>query len=224
MAITATYVFSFRVGHELVNHQFYIHGKVFDHVLLTYSAIYYSLVDVMIFVCYLPHYFLKLQWMRLCRVLLRHCLYHVSSCKTFRKLLIRMFYDDHVLFIMDETFWASLFFNVGGELFGGLFFTLPFEGNTFAAQDQHTLYTYHMWGEGWHGVSYNAYNVQIFNPPSFLELEVEGYFQELPCWEVAHFIWMIAWGWRIHLGKNFSQKFSVSMPWEKILISILAVA
>ena len=162
--------------------------------------------------------------MRLHCVLLRYCLYHASSCKTWRKLLIWIFYDDHVLLIMDETFWASLFFIVGGELFGGLFSTLPFEGNTFAAQDQHTPYTYHKWRGGKLGIGYDAYHVHIFSPPSFLQLEVEGDFQELLCWEVAHFIQMIAWGWRIHLGKNFSQKFSVSMPWEKILISILAVA
>ena len=24
--------------------------------------------------------------------------------------------------------------------------------------------------------------------------------QELPCWEVTHFVWMIAWGWGIHMG------------------------
>ena len=101
---------------------------------------------------------------------------------------------------------------------------MPFEGNTFAAQDQHTLYTHHKWREGQLGVGYDAYHVQIFSPPSFPELEVEGDFHELPCWEVTHFVWMIAWGWRIHLGKMFSKHFSVSMPWEKIINSILAVA
>ena len=132
--------------------------------------------------------------MRLRCVLLRHCLYHVSSCKTFRKNLIRIFYDDHVLFIMDEIFWAILFFDVGRGIFGGLFFTFPHEGNNFAAQDQHIIYTYHKWREGQHGVSYDSYHVHIFSPPSFPKLEVEGDFQELPFWEVTHFVWMIAWG------------------------------
>ena len=26
-------------------------------------------------------------------------------------------------------------------------------------------------------------------------------FQELPSWEVTRFAWLIAWGWRIHMGK-----------------------
>ena len=110
-----------------------------------------------------------------------------------------MIHDAHVLFFMDELFWASLFFVVGGTFLGGLFFTLPLEGNDFAAQDQHTLYTCHEWKEGQHGVSYDACQYQIFSPPSLLELEVEGDFQELPCREVAHLVWMIAWGWKIHL-------------------------
>ena len=86
-----------------------------------------------------------------------------------------MFHDDHVLFFMDGLFWASLFFIVGGAFFGELFFTLPFEGNNFAAQDQHTLYACHKWREGQHGVGYDAYHDQIFSPPSFLELEVEEF-------------------------------------------------
>ena len=139
MATTATCLFSFEVGHEIYIHPLYNHGQVFDHVLMTHSAIYHSLVDVMIFVHYLPHYFLELQWMRLCYILLSYCLYHALSCKTCSKILIGILYDDHVLFIMDGLFWASLFFNVGEELFGGLFFTFPFEGNTFAAQDQHII-------------------------------------------------------------------------------------
>ena len=144
MATIATQLFSFWVGHEFDSHPLYNHGQVFDHVLLTYSAIYYSLVDVMIFVCYLPYYFLKLQWMKLRCIFLRYCLYHASSCK----LIIWILYDDHVLFIMDGIFWASLFLNVGGEILGGLFFIFPLEGNNFVAQDQHILYTHHEWREG----------------------------------------------------------------------------
>ena len=76
-------------------------------------------------------------------------------------------------------FWASLFFIDGGTFYGGLFFTLPLKGNDFAAQDQ------------------------TFSPPSLPEREVEGDFQELPCQEVAHLVWMIAWGWRIHMREMF---------------------
>ena len=143
MATTTTYLFSFWVSHE-----FYSHGQVFGHVLLTHSAIYYSLVDVMIFVYYLPCYFQKMQWMRLRCVLLRHCLYHVASCKTLSKLLIWILYGNHVLFIMDEMLWANLFFNVGEEILGGLFFIFPLKGNTIAAHNQHILYTYHEWRGG----------------------------------------------------------------------------
>ena len=148
MATIVTHLFSFGVVHEFDIHPFYSHGQVFDHVLLRHSTIYSSLVDVMNFICYFPYYFMKLQWMRLCYVLLRHCLYHVSSFETIRKLFIRILYDDHVLFIMDETFWASLFFNVGGEILGGLFFILPLEGNNFATQDQCILCNYHEWRQG----------------------------------------------------------------------------
>ena len=87
-----------------------------------------------------------------------------------------MVQDDHVLFFMDGLFRASLFFIVGGTFIGGFFFTLPLEGNGCAAQDQHTLYTCYEWREGKHGVSYDACQVHIFNPPSLLELEVEGDF------------------------------------------------
>ena len=172
----------------------------------------------------LPCKFLKLQWVKLHCILLRYCLYHALSCITCSKLLIGILYDDHVLFIMDVFFWANLFFNVGGETFGGLFFTLPFEGNNFAAQDQHTLYTYHKWREGQLGVGYDAYHVQIFSPPSFPELEVEEDFQELPYWEVAHFVWMIAWGWRIHMGKMFLITFITPCLEWRLSSSILAVS
>ena len=176
MATTATCLFPFEVGHEADIHTLYSHGQVLDHVLLLHSAIYYPLVYVMNHVHCFPCNFPKLQWMGLRCILVRNCFHHVSSCKSFRKLLNRMFHDDHVLFFMDGLFWASLFFIVGGELFGGFFFILPFEGNTFAAQDQHTLYTCHEWREGQHGVSYDAFQVHIFNPPSLPELEVEGDF------------------------------------------------
>ena len=114
-------------------------------------------------------------------------------------------------------FWASLFFIDGGTFYGGLFFTLPLEGNDFAAQDQHRLYTCHEWREGQHGVSYDACQVHIFSPPSLPELEVEGDFQELPCWEVAHFVWMIAWRWRIHRREIFLIIFSTPcLDWREV--------
>ena len=28
-------------------------------------------------------------------------------------------------------------------------------------------------------------------------------FQDLPSWKVTHFAWLIAWRWRIHMGKIF---------------------
>ena len=133
MSNIATHLFSFGLGHEFYSHSMYNHEQVFDHVLLTHSTIYYSLVDVMIFSYYFPCYFLKLQWMRLCCVLLRHCLYHASSCKTFSILPIWILYDDHVVFIMDEMFWATLFSNVGRDILGGLLFILPLKGNTIVA-------------------------------------------------------------------------------------------
>ena len=29
---------------------------------------------------------------------------------------------------------------------------------------------------------------------------MEGDYYELPCWEAAYVVWMIAWGWEIHMG------------------------
>ena len=65
MATTTTYVFSFEVDHGLDSNPLYSHRQVFGLVMLLYSAIYYSLVDVMDFVCHLPCSFLRLQWMKL---------------------------------------------------------------------------------------------------------------------------------------------------------------
>ena len=98
---------------------------------------------------------------------------------------------------MDEMSWASQIIIDGGEILGGLIFILPLEGNTFAALDQHTLCTNHKWRGGKHGVSYEAFHIHIFSPPSFPELKVEGDFYELPCWEATYVVWMIAWGWEI---------------------------
>lgn len=40
----------------------------------------------------------------------------------------------------------------------------------------------------------------IFSPPSLSELKVERVFYEFPCLEAAHVVWMISWGWEIHMG------------------------
>ena len=102
-------------------------------------------------------------------------------------------------------FWAKLFFNVGEEILGGLFFILPLEGNNFAAKNKHILYTYHEWREGQHGVYYLVYHDQIFSPPTFHEPKVQEDFQELPCWRVTHFVWMIDWGMGDSYGDGSSQ-------------------
>ena len=109
-------------------------------------------------------------------------------------------YGDHVLFIIYGIVWAIMIHNVGEEIFGGIVFFLPLEGNIIVSQYQQILYTYHKWRGRQHGVGYFVYHVHIFSPPTFQEPKVEEDFQELPCWEVTHFVWMIAWGWEIHMG------------------------
>ena len=131
---------------------------------------------------------------------MRQCLYLAAYVITYKKHFIGIFYDDHVLLIMDEMSWASRILINGIEILGGLLFILPLGGNTFAAHDQHTLYTYHKWREGQHGASYEDFYIQICNPPSFPELKVEGDFCGLPCWEATYVVWMISWGWRFIWG------------------------
>ena len=38
---------------------------------------------------------------------------------------------------------------------------------------------------------------------------MEEIFHELPCWRVTHFVWMIAWGWRLHMGMIFPNIFQI---------------
>ena len=121
-----------------------------------------------------------------------------------------MSYDDQVLFIIYGMVWASLIHNVGEEIFGGIVFILPLEGNIIAAQDQQILYNYHKWRGGQCGVGYFVYHVQIFNPPTLQEPKVEESFQELLCWEVTLFVWMIAWGWEIHVGMVYPNLYKTS--------------
>ena len=44
--------------------------------------------------------------------------------------------------------WVNMIHNVGGKIFGGIRSFLPLEGNTIAAQNKKTLYTYHKWRGG----------------------------------------------------------------------------
>ena len=39
---------------------------------------------------------------------------------------------------------------------------------------------------------------------------MEKTFHELPFWRVAHFVWMIAWGWEIHMGMIFPNIYQIS--------------
>ena len=108
-----------------------------------------------------------------------------------------------------------MFHNVGEEILEDLVFFLPLEGNFITAQDHPTLYTYLKWREGQRGVDSYVYHVQILSPPTLHEFKVEEHFQELPCWEIAHLIWMISWGMEDPHGEYVPQHISESMPWEE---------
>ena len=102
-------------------------------------------------------------------------------------------YGDDVPFILYGMVWVSMVHDIGERILGYSIFFLPLEGNHVAAQDQHALYTYHKWRGGQCGIGLLAYHVHLFIPPTFQEPKVEEILHELPCWRVAHFIWMIAW-------------------------------
>ena len=171
-----------------------------------YNAIYYLIVDEQTCTASnllednLPHDVLKQQLERLCCIHLRNHWYHPKLHITFKFFLIWMPYGDHVPFILYGMVWASMIHDMGERIFGDLVFFLPLEGNIIAAQDQQILYTYNKWREGKCGVGYFVYHVKLFNPPTLQEPKVEDDFHELPFWRVAHCVWMIAWGWRIHMG------------------------
>lgn len=118
-------------------------------------------------------------------------------------------YDDDFQLITYEMIWASLIYSVGGKILGDPDFILPLEGNTIAAQVQRSLHTYHKWRRGHRGVGYEAYHVQISNPPILHEPKVEDDFQELPSWKVTHFAWLIAWGWSLHMGRMSPNTFQI---------------
>ena len=116
-------------------------------------------------------------------------------------------YGDDVPFILNGMIWASRINDFGERIFGDSIFFLLLEGNHVVAQDQHALYTYHEWRGGQRGIGPLAYHVHLCSPPSFQEHKVEETFHELPFWRVAHFVWMIAWGWRIHTGMMIPNTF-----------------
>ena len=125
-------------------------------------------------------------------------------------------YGDYYQLITYEMILDNMFHNAGEEIFGGLVFNLPLEGNFIATQDQHILYTYPKWRGGQRGVGYFVYQYQIFNPPILQEPKVEDDCLELPCWEVTHFVWIIAWGMEdLHEG-DVPQHISYSIPWAEV--------
>ena len=83
------------------------------------------------------------------------------------------------------------------------------EGNIIAAKIQKQIYTYHKWRERQCGVGHWFYQVQKCSPPSLQEPKVEEIFHEFPCWRVTHFVWMIAWGWRLHMGMMVPNIFQI---------------
>ena len=87
-------------------------------------------------------------------------------------------------------------------VFGDPVVILSLEGNIIIAQYQQQLYTFHKWRERQHGVGHLAYHVQICIPPKLQEPKVEEHFHELPFWRVTQFVWMIAWGLELHMGRN----------------------
>ena len=91
-------------------------------------------------------------------------------------MIEEMPYDDDFQLIIYGDTWASLIYNVGGEIFGGLVLILPLEGKIIAAHGQTTLYTYHKGRDGQRGVGYIAYHVQIFMPPTLPEPKVDDSF------------------------------------------------
>ena len=38
---------------------------------------------------------------------------------------------------------------------------------------------------------------------------MEDIFHELPFWRVAHFVWMVAWGWDFHMGMIVPNVFQI---------------
>ena len=122
--------------------------------------------------------------------------------------MIWMPYGDDVPFILYGMDWASIIHDYMESIFADLDFLFPLKEKIIVAQDQNLIYTYHKWREREHGLGYLVYHVQLLSPPTLQEPKVEDIFHELPFWRVAHFVWIIAWGWEIHMGMivpNISQ-------------------
>ena len=65
-------------------------------------------------------------------------------------------------------------------------------GRDISSQDQKQPHTYHKWREKQRVMDISVAHIQLCSPPSLQEPKVEEMFQELPCWRVIHFLWMIA--------------------------------
>ena len=122
----------------------------------------------------------------------RDHMYHPNLHITFSHFLIWMPGGEDMPFILNGMVWVGMSHDFGRRVLGGSIFFLPLEGNHVAAQDQHTFDTYHKWRRGQHGIGLLSYHFHLFIPPTFQEHKVEETFQELPCWRVTHFIWIIA--------------------------------
>ena len=138
-------------------------------------------------------------------------------CSSDLHMIDWMPYGGDYQLITYEMIWDNMFHNVGEEILRGLVFIFPFEGNIIAAQYQHIIYTYPKWIGGQHGVGHFFYQDQTFSPPTLQEPKVEDDCQELPCWEVTHFVWKIAWGMEDLYEGDVPQHISDSMPWVEIL-------
>ena len=150
---------------------------------------------------------LNQQLKRLHRIHQRDHLYHTHLHITFSNFLIWMPYGNDVPFILYRMVWVGMAHDIRERILGDSIFFLPLEGNHVAAQDQHALYNYQKWRGGKRGIGLLSYHVHLFSPPTLHEPKVGEILHELPCWRVTPFIWMIAWGWRFHLGMRISHAF-----------------
>ena len=66
-------------------------------------------------------------------------------------------------------------------------------------------------------VCYFVYQDHNISPPILRKPKVEDDCQELPCWEVTHFVWMIAWGVEDLHEEDVPKHILDSMPWVEVL-------
>ena len=93
-------------------------------------------------------------------------------------------------------------------LIGGVFWVI-LEDRNILAQDQQQPHTYHKWRENQHGMDILVPHIHPCNPTYLQEPKVEEIFHEFPSWRVTHFLWMIAWGWRLHMGMMIPNIFQI---------------